>query len=190
MQSRAGAARRPLGALTVLLVSLLCLSGVALAEGGATAPSSNEVVLKRGDRGKAVERVQAKLGVEPADGVFGRATERAVRRFQRRRGLTADGVVGPQTRRALGLKAVSGAASETSVRLPRVLRRIAECESGGDPTAVSPGGRYRGKYQFTRSTWRALGGSGDPAGAAEATQDRLALKLYRRSGTDPWPSCA
>jgi resuscitation-promoting factor RpfB len=191
VQSRVGAARRPLGALTVLLVSLLCLSGVALAEGGATAPSSNEVVLKRGDRGKAVERVQVKLGVEPADGVFGRATERAVRGFQRRRGLTADGIVGPQTRRALGLKAVSGtAAAETSVRLPRVLRKIAQCESGGDPTAISPGGRYRGKYQFTRSTWRALGGTGDPAEASEATQDRLALKLYRRSGTDPWPTCA
>ncbi len=190
MQSRAGAARRPLlGALTVLTVALLCMTGVALAEGGATAPSSSEVVLKRGDRGKAVERVQAKLGVEPADGVFGRGTERAVKRFQRRRGLTADGVVGPQTRKALGLKAVSGAAAETSVRIPRVLRRIAKCESGGDPTVVSPDGRYRGKYQFTRATWRALGGSGDPAEADEATQDRLALKLYRRSGTDPWPTC-
>ena len=71
-----------------------------------------------------------------------------------------------------------------------MLRRIAECESGGDPTATSPDGRYRGKYQFTRSTWRALGGDGDPADASEATQDRIALKLYRRSGTTPWPSCA
>ena len=71
-----------------------------------------------------------------------------------------------------------------------MLRRIAECESGGDPAIVSPDGRYRGKYQFTRSTWRALGGSGDPAAASEGTQDRLALKLYRRSGTAPWPACA
>jgi hypothetical protein len=69
------------------------------------------------------------------------------------------------------------------------LRRIAKCESGGDPTAVSANGRYRGKFQFTRATWRALGGKGDPAEADEATQDRLALKLYRRAGTDPWPTC-
>ena len=58
------------------------------------------------------------------------------------------------------------------------------------PPPCSPDGRYRGKYQFTRATWRALGGDGDPADAAEATQDRLALKLYRRSGTASWPTCA
>jgi hypothetical protein len=100
----------------------------------------------------------------------------------------------------MGLTAVSSGSAEAEagtadtagmeVRLPRVLRRIAKCESGGDPTIVSSDGRYRGKYQFSRSTWRALGGRGDPAKASEATQDRIALKLYRRSGTAPWPSCA
>lgn len=38
-----------------------------------------------------------------ADGVFGPATERAVKRWQRRDGLVADGIVGPQTRSAMGL---------------------------------------------------------------------------------------
>ena len=120
--------------------------------------------------------------MSPVDGVFGRITLSAVKRFQRRHGLAVDGVVGPLTRRALGLRAFSAASVErpsgeagaprpatsrrpgSSVRLPRVLRRIAKCESGGDPTAVSPGGRYRGKFQFTRATWRGLGGTGDPAG--------------------------
>ena len=38
-----------------------------------------------------------------ADSVFGPGTERALKRWQRRHGLAADGVAGPQTRRALGL---------------------------------------------------------------------------------------
>ena len=72
-----------------------------------------------------------------------------------------------------------------------MLVRIAQCESGGNPRAVSRDGRYRGKYQFLRSTWKAWGGrTRDPARASEAHQDRVALKLYRARGTAPWPSCA
>ncbi|MBJ7330245.1 MAG: transglycosylase family protein [Solirubrobacteraceae bacterium] len=76
-----------------------------------------------------------------------------------------------------------------SPQLRARLDRIAACESGGDPGAVSRTGRYRGKYQFSRSTWRELGGKGDPAAASEAEQDRLAAALYRRSGPSPWPVC-
>jgi hypothetical protein len=103
-----------------------------------------------------------------------------------------DGVVGPQTRGALGLRPFSSRSlsrGSRSVSVPRILRLIAECESGGEPTAVSPGGRYRGKYQFSMSTWQAMGGEGDPAAASEWLQDRIALKLYRRAGTSPWPNC-
>ena len=157
-------------------------------------------MVKRGDRGSAVRQVQAKLGI-PADGVFGPQTERAVRRFQRRNSLVVDGVVGPQTRGALGLEPFSRSAVRRSRRarsaprapsepgLPPILEAIAECESGGNPRAVSPNGLYRGKYQFAVGTWRGLGGSGDPAKAPEWKQDRLALRLYRRSGTTPWPNC-
>ena len=140
-------------------------------------------VIKKGDRGAKVERVQRALGIDPADGVFGPATKRAVKRFQRRHGLTPDGVVGPATLQELGLRRARAA---TGVR---VLEAIAQCESGGNPKAVSADGRYRGKYQFSRATWRALGGSGDPAKASEAEQDRRAADLYRREGAKPWPSC-
>lgn len=153
--------------------------------------AAEPVVLERGDHGASVRKLQAALDIG-VDGVFGAQTERAVKRFQKRENLTVDGVVGPETRDALGLApfAQSSVVHESSgVKLPRALRRIAECESGGDPRAVSPGGRYRGKYQFSVDTWQNLGGKGDPADASEATQDRIALKLYRRSGSAPWPSC-
>jgi hypothetical protein len=70
------------------------------------------------------------------------------------------------------------------------LRQIALCESGGNPTAVSPSGLYRGKYQFDPQTWAAMGGAGtDPAKASEAEQDRVAYLLYQQRGAAPWPVC-
>jgi peptidoglycan hydrolase CwlO-like protein len=70
------------------------------------------------------------------------------------------------------------------------LDKIAQCESGGNPTAVSPSGLYRGKYQFDPQTWQNLGGQGsDPATAPEAEQDRVAGILYGQRGASPWPVC-
>jgi resuscitation-promoting factor RpfB len=179
--------RGPLLALVLAAAALACSADIAAADriGGATAAS--EVVVKRGDRGDAVRKVQEALGIT-VDGVFGPMTERAVKRFQRRHGLLVDGIVGPQTRGELGLKAFSSR-GVVRVQLPRILRRIAECESGGDPTALSRTGRYRGKYQFSMDTWREMGGEGDPIEASEWEQDRVALRLYRLRGTAPWPNC-
>jgi hypothetical protein len=209
LQATVDAVRRPLLAGMLVLLALVCTPALALAGGGgAVAPAGEDgeaaksgkssaadtsapVVLKRGDRGKSVRKLQGALGIA-ADGVFGPQTERAVKRFQKRKGLTVDGVVGPNTRDALGLAPFAHGSvvrGSSGVKLPRALKRIAECESGGNPHAVSPGGRYRGKYQFSIQTWQRLGGEGDPVDASEAQQDRIALKLYRRSGTAPWPSC-
>jgi Transglycosylase-like domain len=69
------------------------------------------------------------------------------------------------------------------------LQAIAACESGGNP-ATDTGNGFYGKYQFTLETWAAVGGSGNPAHASEAEQDRRAAILYERRGTAPWPSCA
>jgi hypothetical protein len=206
LQATVDAVRRPLFAGLLVLLALVCAATPAFAGGGgAAAPTGGDdaaaakgsadesapVVLKRGDHGRSVRKLQAALGIA-ADGVFGPQTERAVKRFQKRKGLTVDGIVGPQTREELGLAPFAHGSvvrGSSGVRLPRALKQIAECESGGDPRAVSAGGRYRGKYQFSIDTWQNLGGKGDPVDASEAQQDRIALKLYRRSGTAPWPSC-
>jgi tetratricopeptide (TPR) repeat protein len=62
-----------------------------------------DVLLKIGSRGDDVKYVQTKLGV-PEDGIFGRQTQWAVRKFQGRYGLKPDGVVGPVTSQKLNLR--------------------------------------------------------------------------------------
>jgi Transglycosylase-like domain len=68
------------------------------------------------------------------------------------------------------------------------LEAIAACESGGDPTTDTGNGFY-GKYQFTFATWQSVGGTGNPAQASEAEQDRRAAMLYAQAGPSPWPVC-
>jgi len=75
---------------------------------GAGPGSGSSGEIRRTSRGPEVSRLQARLrdlGFSPGsvDGSCGPRTEQAVMAFQRRRGLPATGVVGPDTRRALGL---------------------------------------------------------------------------------------
>ena len=81
-------------------------------------------------------------------------------------------------------------AEAQAAAVPPHLQAIAACESGGDPAAIGGGGLYRGKYQFSMETWAAVGGSGDPAAAPEAEQDKRAALLYEQSGPGQWPVCS
>jgi peptidoglycan DL-endopeptidase CwlO len=67
-----------------------------------TGPAPASAALHVGSKGKAVRTLQQRLGV-PADGIFGKRTARAVKRFQRARGLPVTGRVDAATRTALGL---------------------------------------------------------------------------------------
>jgi hypothetical protein len=72
---------------------------------------------------------------------------------------------------------------------PAGLAAIAQCESGGNPSAVGGGGTYRGLYQFDQQTWQSVGGTGDPAAASAAEQTQRAAALYAQSGASSWPVC-
>ena len=132
-----------------------------LAVPAALAASSSDSPRRTGD-----DLIQSALAAHPLDSAKAKAhSRRAKRRARARSAAKARAAVSPQ------------------------LQAIAACESGGDPRAVSANGTYRGKYQFSTATWQAVGGSGDPAAAPEAEQDRRAAILMSRSGPGQWPVC-
>lgn len=75
-----------------------------------------------------------------------------------------------------------------SVNMSAAWRKVAQCESSGNPRAVNPAGYY-GLFQFDLRTWRSVGGSGNPAKASPAEQLMRAKKLYSQRGAQPWPVC-
>lgn len=64
--------------------------------------------------------------------------------------------------------------------------RVCRCESHGNPRAVSRNGLYAGLFQFSRATWRSVGG-GDPFDPE--TNSEHAHRLWTRRGWRPWPTC-
>lgn len=99
-------------------------------------PADTEVLSKIGSRGKEVEAIQKTLkdyGLfdGPVTGYYGTQTEAAVRRFQRTRGLTVDGIAGPQTLGALGIS-IGTIPSGTQANI-NLLARIISAEARGEP---------------------------------------------------------
>ena len=104
-----------------------------------------EVLSKYGSRGSEVTRIQTKLkrwGYYSGniDGIYGTQTVKAVKYFQRKNGLTADGIAGPATLKAMGITSSSSTSSSTSSYnsnlnlLARViLAALIYCEAGNQP---------------------------------------------------------
>lgn len=100
------------------------------------AQTASAVTYQRGSSGSTVKQIQTKLKnwgyySGAVDGVYGSATETAVKSFQKKNGLTVDGKVGPQTQKALGIS--GGSAAETGSGDVALLARLISAEARGEP---------------------------------------------------------
>ena len=102
---------------------------------------ADAAVLKQGSKGDLVKEVQTKLIkwgylTGRADGIFGAKTKTAVIKFQRKNGLTADGIIGTRTAQALGISLSSNTSSSsqtTSSTNLNLLARVVYGEARGEP---------------------------------------------------------
>ncbi len=101
--------------------------------------SAEAAVYRQGSTGDAVRTIQTKLSnwgyfSGAIDGIYGPKTEEAVKYFQRKNGLTADGVVGPATLRALGMSTTGGESPASSQsNSVDLLARVISAEARGEP---------------------------------------------------------
>ncbi len=127
--------RRLLAALAILFAVNIALILFAQSACAAT--------YRQGSTGEQVRTIQDKLKRwgyydGAVDGIFGSATARAVRSFQRTNGLAVDGIVGAKTLAALGMPASGastspGAASQDAT--VQLLARVISAEARGEPYA-------------------------------------------------------
>ncbi|MBQ9709031.1 MAG: spore cortex-lytic enzyme [Clostridia bacterium] len=105
----------------IVVIAVLALCIISVGAVTATAVSSADavpVVLRQGSSGQEVRTMQQKLKnwgyyTGAVDGIFGSQTRKAVIYFQRKNGLTPDGIVGKKTLAALGMSGGGGTTSGT-----------------------------------------------------------------------------
>ncbi|MBM6721526.1 spore cortex-lytic enzyme [Pseudoflavonifractor phocaeensis] len=122
--------RKLIGALA--LVFLLNIALISLAQ------YAQAVTYRQGSTGEQVRIIQSKLKNwgyydGTVDGIFGSRTAEAVKYFQRKNGLTADGIVGPATLRALGMSTGGGSGSSSQSASLDLLARVISAEARGEP---------------------------------------------------------
>ncbi|MFZ5851251.1 MAG: ubiquitin-like domain-containing protein [Actinomycetota bacterium] len=135
-------------------------------------PQGQRQVVQRGQQGRKVQTFRDLF-------VDGKLTERV---------LLAESVTQPPVDQVVAVGSGAPAPAPAAAADGLNWAALARCESGGNPRAVNGAGYY-GLYQFSLSTWRSVGGTGNPIDASPAEQTARAQALYARSGRSPWPVC-
>lgn len=116
---------------------IVCLNILALIvfSTGYSSNTTTQTLSKIGSRGNEVKAIQEKLKERglykgSVDGIFGAATQKAVKAFQKQQGLTQDGIAGPATLKRLGITiGKKPASTQANINL---LARIISAEARGE----------------------------------------------------------
>ena len=124
----------------IFFVTTICLSIIGIMFYIFFKNDEVEALSKYGSRGDEVIQIQTKLkrwGYYNGniDGIYGSQTQEAVRYFQRKNGLTVDGIAGPKTLAAMGITSSSSNSSSSSSNNNNVnlLARLIYGEARGEP---------------------------------------------------------
>jgi len=125
--------------ISIILVISLITTGIIIYK-NKQQNATVETLSKYGSRGSEVTQIQTKLkrwGYYSGniDGIYGTQTVNAVKYFQRKNGLTADGIAGPATLKAMGIMTSSSSSSSSSSYNSNLnlLSRVIYGEARGEP---------------------------------------------------------
>jgi N-acetylmuramoyl-L-alanine amidase len=125
----------------LLLISVMMTALFLFTDAFDMEDTAEAAVLRQGSTGQTVKQIQTRLKAwgyytGAVDGIFGPQTTAAVKYFQRKNGLTVDGIVGAKTAAALGIS-LSSASAQTSVSATSndlyLLARVVYAEARGEP---------------------------------------------------------
>ena len=124
--------------ILIILLLLITISGIFIFS---FENSEVEALSKYGSRGEEVKQIQTKLKRwgyynGNVDGIYGSQTQEAVRYFQRKNGLSVDGIAGPKTLEAMGIYSSSSnnsSSSTTNSNDVNLLARVIYGEARGEP---------------------------------------------------------
>ena len=132
--------RKILKMISVIILLISVISVVTLIYKNNKENETVEALSKYGSRGSEVTQIQTKLKrwgyySGSVDGIYGTQTVNAVKYFQRKNGLTADGIAGPATLKAMGITSSSSSSSSSSSYSSNLnlLSRVIYGEARGEP---------------------------------------------------------
>ena len=114
----------------IFIVNIMIISFIQCAQ------KASAATYRRGSSGSVVTTIQQKLSdwgyyFDSVDGIFGSKTEAAIKYFQQKNNLTADGIAGNNTLAAIGINASEGATTRTNDT--ELLARLISAEARGEP---------------------------------------------------------